>query len=72
MNCPLKHCVDTTQGRNHNICLGKAKPMGGHKMPPPLIRDRVNLSEILGKAAALPSLPYDYSPSTTYTAYEIC
>ena len=31
--------------------------MGGHNLPPPPNWDRVNISENLGKAAALPALP---------------
>ena len=43
------------QGRSHRFFFGKAKPMAGHKRP--LLIDRVNVSENLGKAAALPVLP---------------
>ena len=44
------------QGRNHESFLAKAKPMGVHNLPSPGL-DRVNVSENLGKAAALPALP---------------
>ena len=37
------------QGRNQRICLGEADPMGGPNLPPPPDRDRVQVSENLGK-----------------------
>ena len=44
------------QGRNHKKKLGEAKPMVGHNLPP-LIEIGLTISENLGQAAALPSLP---------------
>ena len=35
--------------------LGLVKPMGEHNLPLPTDRDRINVSENLGKAAALPA-----------------
>ena len=37
--------------------LGEAKPKGRHNLPPPLVEIKVNVTENLGKATALPALP---------------
>ena len=57
------HPYITYQGCNQEVFYGETKPIGGRNLPPPpLDWDRVNVSENLAKAAALPAfcLPYHW------------